>query len=84
MNPYKMLPIYDQKALEAYNQYGVASPGPHVFGVAASTYRGLLDAVSTALTQRGPTRSERGAERRSSLAYAAFAIRHHLRRVGSW
>ena len=60
MNPYKMLPIYDQKALEAYNQYGVASPGPHVFGVAASTYRGLLDAVSTALTQRGPTRSERG------------------------
>ena len=30
MNPYQMLPLYDQSNLEAYNQYGVASPGPHV------------------------------------------------------
>ena len=42
MNPYKKLPLYDQANLEAYNQYGVTSPGPHVFGVAAATYRGLL------------------------------------------
>ena len=35
MNPYKMLPLYDQKNLEAYNQYGVESPGPYVVSLPA-------------------------------------------------
>ena len=53
VNPYKLLPIYGDDALEAYAQYGKASPGPHVFGVAASAYRGLLDARSQSIIISG-------------------------------
>jgi hypothetical protein len=53
INPYQMLPIYGQESLEAYNTYGQSSPGPHVFGVAAATYRGLLDARSQSVIISG-------------------------------
>ena len=53
MNPYRMLPLYGQESLEKYNQYGISSPGPHVFGVAAATYRGLLDARSQSVIISG-------------------------------
>ena len=53
INPYQMLPIYGQDSLEAYNKYGQSSPGPHVFGVAAATYRGLLDARSQSVIISG-------------------------------
>ena len=59
LNPYQMLPLYGQDMLEAYNQYGQASPGPHVFGVAAATYRGLLDARSQ-VRARASARKEGG------------------------
>ena len=29
---------------QAYTEYGSAPPGPHVYGVGAATYRGLLEA----------------------------------------
>jgi myosin-5 len=41
MNPYQQLTLYGSNMLEAYNTYGQASPGPHVYGVASATYRGL-------------------------------------------
>jgi myosin heavy subunit len=73
MNPYKMLPIYDQKALEAYNQYGVASPGPHVFGVAASTYRGLLDARSQSVIISGESGAGKTETAKRFLQFLAYA-----------
>lgn len=53
INPYQLLPIYAQDTLEAYNKYGQETPGPHVFGVAAATYRGLLDARSQSIIISG-------------------------------
>ena len=65
INPYQMLPIYGQESLEAYNTYGQSSPGPHVFGVAAATYRGLLDARSQSVIISGESGAGKGRERRA-------------------
>ena len=53
MNPYRLLPLYAEPMLDSYSRYGQASPGPHVFGVAASAYRGLLDARSQSVIISG-------------------------------
>ena len=53
MNPYRLLPLYAETMLDSYSQYGQASPGPHVFGVAAAAYRGLLDARSQSVIISG-------------------------------
>ena len=53
VNPYRTLDIYGQEMLEAYSGYGQAAPGPHVFGVAASSYRGLMDSRSQSVVISG-------------------------------
>ena len=53
LNPYQQLDIYGNEELQSYSQYGTKSPGPHVFGVAAATYRGLLDSRSQSVIISG-------------------------------
>ena len=38
-----MLPSGHPYVTQAYTEYGSAPPGPHVYGVGAATYRGLLE-----------------------------------------
>ena len=60
VNPYRMLPLYGDDMLDAYAQYGKQSPGPHVFGVAAAAYRGLLDARSQSVIISGESGARPG------------------------
>ena len=53
VNPYEELPLYGIDVLHSYTQYGEKSPAPHVFGVGAATYRGLLDARSQSVIISG-------------------------------
>jgi myosin heavy subunit len=41
VNPFKTLPIYSNDVLETYKQGGDKLP-PHVYGVAADAYNGLV------------------------------------------
>lgn len=71
VNPYEQLDIYGDEMLQAYAQYGVQTPGPHVFGMAAAAYRGLLDARSQSVIISG----ESGAQ---LLAMIALPVRASL------
>ncbi|CUM68274.1 uncharacterized protein PRCAT00005996001 [Priceomyces carsonii] len=42
INPYKSLPIYDQKTLEKYHSQDFDKPPPHIYATAEGTYRNLL------------------------------------------
>ena len=70
INPYQLLPLYGQDALKAYNTYGQTLPGPHVFGVAAATYRGLLDARSQSVIISGESGAGKTEVQHRSLASA--------------
>ena len=42
INPYKPLPIYDEKVLKNYRNNGSDRPLPHIFSTAEDTYRNLV------------------------------------------
>lgn len=42
INPYKSLPIYDNKFLKKYHTHDFDKPPPHIFATAEGTYRNLL------------------------------------------
>ena len=73
VNPYQMLPIYGPDQLDAYNQYGQASPGPHVFGVAAATYRGLLESRSQSVIISGESGAGKTESAKRFLQFLAYA-----------
>ena len=70
VNPYKQLNIYGEDQLRAFTSYGQQSPGPHVFGVAAATYRGLLDSRSQSVIISGESGAHQAARRRVLLPRA--------------
>lgn len=42
INPYKLVPIYDNKLLKKYHSNDFDKPPPHIFATAEGTYRNLL------------------------------------------
>jgi len=73
MNPYQQLTLYGSNMLEAYNTYGQASPGPHVYGVASATYRGLLDARSQSVIISGESGAGKTETAKRFLQFLAYA-----------
>jgi myosin heavy subunit len=54
LNPYKQIKgIYSEATLKSYMQYAALPPQPHVYSIAADTYRGLLEAHSQSVIISG-------------------------------
>ena len=73
LNPYQLLPIYGEDMLKAYTEYGGTPPGPHVYGVGAATYRGLLEAKSQSVIVSGESGAGKTETAKRFLQYLAYA-----------
>lgn len=74
MNPYQRLQIYNEDAMARYKEAAIGSLPPHVFGVAAAAYTGLLSARSQSIVisgESGAGKSETAKKVLKHLAYSA-------------
>ena len=93
MNPYQQLPIYTTDMMAEYKSATVGTLPPHVFGIAAAAYSGLLGLRSQASYPSFATCPFRDSSRltvaltapaRSLSRPPVRAVDRHLGRVRSW